>query len=149
MEDTKHALNCNKNKDGSTMSYNSPIEIVKKMQEQYEEDVVNNVLKCVHSYGINVDKDELIKALKYDRDQYDIGYADGIKNQYNVVKEFVRWYKERLMHIQEHEKELLEDDVKHEYSYLVEYRKGTTDMLDRLLLHMDDNLERFLEEEKA
>lgn len=60
------------------------------------------------------------------------------------VKEFVKWYKERLEHIQEHEKELLDDDVKHEYSYLVEYRKGTTDILDRLLLHIDEHLENFL-----
>lgn len=123
------------------MSYDSPIEIVKKMQEQYEMDVVNNVVKCVQSYGINIDKDELIKALKYDRQQYEKGYKDG-------VKEFVEWYKGHLEHIQEHEKELLDDDVKHEYSYLVEYRKGTTDMLDRLISWLDNDLKRFLEERK-
>ena len=37
----------------------------------------NNVLKVVHQTGINVDHDELIKALRYDRDQYGKGYADG------------------------------------------------------------------------
>ena len=61
------------------MSYDSPIEIVKKIQKEYEINVVNNVLKYVQQYGINVDKDELIKALKYDRQQYEKGYADGIK----------------------------------------------------------------------
>lgn len=71
------------------MSYDSPIEIVKKMQEQYETDVVNNVLKCVQSYGINVDKDELIKALKYDRQQYEKGYKDG-------AKKFVEHFKQIL-----------------------------------------------------
>lgn len=66
----------------------------------------------------------------------------------NTLNEFVEWYKERLEHIQEHEKELLDDDVKHEYSYLVEYRKGTTDMIDRLIYWLDNNLNRFLEERK-
>lgn len=70
------------------------------------------------------------------------------KHETDLLKEFVEWYKGRLEHIQEHEKELLDDDVKHEYSYLVEYRKGTTDMLDRLLLHIDKHLEKFMEERK-
>ena len=32
--------------------------------------------RAVQSYGINVDKDELIRALQYDREQYYKGYAD-------------------------------------------------------------------------
>lgn len=72
------------------MSYDSPIEIVKKMQEQYEMDVVNNVVKCVQSYGINVDKDELLKALKYDRQQYEKGYKDGAKEFVEYCKKDVK-----------------------------------------------------------
>ena len=54
--------------------YKSPIDVIYgQMQTQLEGDV----LKAVQSYGINVDKEELIRALKYDRDQYDKGYADG------------------------------------------------------------------------
>ena len=54
--------------------YKSPIDIIYgQMQTQIEGDI----LKAVQSYGINVDKDELIRALEYDRDQYDKGYADG------------------------------------------------------------------------
>lgn len=53
--------------------YESPISIwVDKMQTQMEDDVV----KAVQRYHINVDKDELVKALRYDRDQYEKGYDD-------------------------------------------------------------------------
>ena len=36
------------------------------------------VFKAVQSVGIDVKKDELIKALAYDRDQYERGYYDGL-----------------------------------------------------------------------
>ena len=61
--------------------YKSPIDIftqtaniVKKMHEKQDE----YVYQCVLKTGVNVDKEELIKALKYDREQYSKGYTDGI-----------------------------------------------------------------------
>lgn len=55
------------------MSYESPIELIYgKMKNQLDNDIYN----VVQSYGIKVDKDELIKALEYDRNQYEKGYAD-------------------------------------------------------------------------
>ena len=36
----------------------------------------NNILKAVKDVGIDVDKDELIKALAYDRNQYEKGFSD-------------------------------------------------------------------------
>lgn len=60
--------------------YKSPITII---QEQFTSDIKmtleDDILKGVMKYEIIVDKDELIKALKYDRDQYDKGYLDGRK----------------------------------------------------------------------
>lgn len=54
--------------------YKSPIEIVHtEMRVQME----NGIMKAVQDVGINVDKDELLKALAYDREQYQKGYADG------------------------------------------------------------------------
>ena len=54
--------------------YKSPIEIIYgQMQTQIEGDT----LKAVQSYYPNVDKEELLKALQYDRNQYNKGYADG------------------------------------------------------------------------
>jgi hypothetical protein len=35
------------------------------------------IIKAIRNVKINVDKDELIKALKYDRNQYTTGYKDG------------------------------------------------------------------------
>lgn len=55
--------------------YKSPIEVVYgKLQTKFEGDVV----KAVQSCNIHVDKDELIKALAYDRDQYEAGYMDAM-----------------------------------------------------------------------
>lgn len=57
--------------------YKSPIDIIYgQMQTQMEGDI----LKAVMNTGINVDKEELIRALRYDRDQYDHGFADGHMN---------------------------------------------------------------------
>ena len=53
--------------------WESPIEIIKTdIQTRYEENVMQAVLSC----GINVNKEELIKALQYDRQQYKKGYED-------------------------------------------------------------------------
>jgi len=47
----------------------------------------NDCLKAVQEYGITVDKEELIKALQYDRGQYEKGYADGKRD----AVEHSRW----------------------------------------------------------
>ena len=54
--------------------YKSPIEIIYE-QVRYEMD--NEIMRAIQGVGINVDKDELIKALAYDRDQYQKGFQDG------------------------------------------------------------------------
>lgn len=61
-------------------NYESPIEVIyQDIQNQINMDFENNCIKTVHSYGFNVNKEELIKALKYDREQYKKGYYDAIK----------------------------------------------------------------------
>ena len=53
--------------------YESPItQIMSEMQMQYED----GVLKAVRNVGFDVNKEELLKALQYDRGQYEKGYAD-------------------------------------------------------------------------
>ena len=55
------------------MSYKSPIDVIMgQMNMVYE----NEILKAVQNVGVNVDKNELLKALQYDRRQYQKGYAD-------------------------------------------------------------------------
>ena len=54
--------------------YKSPIEIIYgQMQTQIDGDIY----RAVQSYDINVDKDELLRALMYDRNQYEKGFFDG------------------------------------------------------------------------
>ena len=65
------------------MSYQSPIEI---MYQGFKTKLEGDVMSAIHSYGVNVDKDELIKALEYDRDQYRKGYADGCRGRLDSIR---------------------------------------------------------------
>lgn len=60
--------------------YKSPIEVTSfydAFTRAINKQVENDVYTAVLNVGVNVDKEELIKALQYDRDQYFAGYADG------------------------------------------------------------------------
>lgn len=58
--------------------YDSPINVIYgKLQTKAQEDMENHIFESVQSVGVMVDKDELIKALQYDRQQYEKGFADG------------------------------------------------------------------------
>ena len=62
---------------GTSPMYISPITI---MQGEMNVRVENEIIKAVRNIGIDVDKEELIKALAYDRKQYEKGYEDGYEN---------------------------------------------------------------------
>jgi len=55
------------------MSYQNPIEV---FQTQMQSQIEGEIYKAVMKVGINVNKEELLKVLQYDRDQYQKGYAD-------------------------------------------------------------------------
>ena len=58
--------------------YESPIAIVlRRMSQKIEDDIMKAVQEVCVEVGVSVDKEELIKALQYDRDQYEKGYLDG------------------------------------------------------------------------
>lgn len=60
----------------SMYNYQSPIElIVNQLHEKYENDCVS----VCQQYGFNVDREELAKALAYDRSQYDKGFRAGYR----------------------------------------------------------------------
>lgn len=68
--------------------YKSPIEITcGQLYTQIEGGAENTVLRVTRDMGVNVDKEELLKALQYDREQYEKGYADA-KSE---LKEQTRW----------------------------------------------------------
>ena len=58
-------------------NWESPIsiteEICREMAEAYDAYIVEEVRKVIP----HIDKEELVKALEYDRGQYEKGYADG------------------------------------------------------------------------
>lgn len=58
------------------LGYKSPIELI---HGELQTKVENGIYEAVQKYNVNVDKNELIKALQYDRDQYNKGFTDGVK----------------------------------------------------------------------
>lgn len=59
--------------------YESPImEFTKEISRTLVEAKDEMILKTVQNIGVTVDKDELIKALSYDRKQYAKGYRDAM-----------------------------------------------------------------------
>lgn len=58
----------------SDAGYESPI---KQILSDWQMTMEENVMKAVRNVGIYVDKEELVKALKYDREQYSKGFHDG------------------------------------------------------------------------
>lgn len=63
-------------------NYESPIivdYIMREQKKQFEKDI----LKVIASYNITVDADELLKALSYDRNQYEKGYKAGYSRGYD------------------------------------------------------------------
>lgn len=61
-------------KNMDILGYESPINVVMGQMRMEQE---NNIYKAIQEYGVNVDKEELVKALQYDRGQYDKGYVNG------------------------------------------------------------------------
>ena len=62
--------------------YKSPIEVI---YGQVKTQMEGDIFKAVQNYDINVDKDELIKALAYDRNQYDKGYTAGHRDAFDTI----------------------------------------------------------------
>lgn len=59
--------------------YESPIELFyQETAPKISEGIDSLICEAVLNVGVNVDKEELLKALQYDRGQYEKGYADGI-----------------------------------------------------------------------
>ncbi len=70
---------------GIIRGYEPPMRlIVDRMRTEYED----GALKLVQSYFPSINKEELRKALEYDRDQYDKGYVDGATEFASRLKEW-------------------------------------------------------------
>lgn len=61
--------------------YKSPIELlITNIENQIVKKQDEQIYQAVMHYIPNVDKEELLRALQYDRGQYEKGYADGKAN---------------------------------------------------------------------
>ena len=63
--------------------YESPIKIITGQIKTNYEDAIYS---AVQNVGINIDKGELLKALEYDRGQYEEGFREGERHTLRQIK---------------------------------------------------------------
>ena len=69
------------------MAYISPLELtIRRISEELIEKQEGQVIEAIYQQGITVNKEELIKALDYDRHQYEQGFRDGQKSIKEALK---------------------------------------------------------------
>ena len=66
--------------------YESPIKIITGQIKTNYEDAIYS---AVQNVGINVDREELLKALEYDRGQYEEGFREGEKHTMRQIKDLL------------------------------------------------------------
>lgn len=67
--------------------YECPVQLI---QRTVNEEIGKNIMQTVHSVGVAVNKEELIRALNYDRDSYAKGYKDGYNKAYDEAIELMK-----------------------------------------------------------
>lgn len=68
--------------------YESPIELTcSEIYSQIVKEQEDEILQAVIKTGVNVNKEELVKALSYDRNQYSKGFKDGVVELAKRLKE--------------------------------------------------------------
>ena len=78
--------------------YESPINlVVQDITTQMKQKEEKMILEAIRKYGVVVDKEELIKALEYDRNQYSKGYKDGVNDVLDKIRAEIEEYKSRQL----------------------------------------------------
>lgn len=85
--------------------YESPLEkIYSNIQSQIIKQDEENMMYTVHqAVGYKVDKQELIKALNYDREQYKKGYKDAISVIEDIKAEISEYKDDKVIHAEQNE----------------------------------------------
>lgn len=70
--------------------YESPIKIIESTLDSFCKAIIKQRDNAIFaeiqsSFGVDVDKAELLRALRYDRNQYEKGYADGKRDAMDEV----------------------------------------------------------------
>lgn len=68
----------------SLEGYESPVKVY---QSELQTAIEDETLHVAQHIGIDIDKEELLRALAYDRDQYKEGYEAGYKRAINDITE--------------------------------------------------------------
>lgn len=94
--------------------YESPIKFI---QGEIEMKIEEDICRAVQNVGVEVDKEELLKALEYDRGQFEKGFDCGYKRAIDDViskcsKEYQVWSNDSVCKIWL--SDLVELKVKHE-----------------------------------
>lgn len=72
--------------------YESPVNVIKKsLDTQFD----CEILSVIQKYGISVNKNELVAALNYDRNQYVAGYEKGYSTAMNDLVYKLSYYKDQ------------------------------------------------------
>ena len=67
--------------------YESPVHLIlQDVQNQMDQEIEKTVITVVRKFGVDVNKGEIIKALKYDRNQYSKGYKDGVNDVLDKIR---------------------------------------------------------------
>lgn len=78
----------------SMNGYESPVTLFEgpwhQIAEKISKDTDSFIFDSITSLGISIDKEELIKAIQYDRDQYSKGYKNGYEAGYMAAMEGVQ-----------------------------------------------------------
>ena len=70
--------------------YESPIEmIISEIITDFKQNQEKQICEAIQRMNINISKEELIKALNYDRQQYEKGYNDAIKELAEDIKKIL------------------------------------------------------------
>lgn len=87
------------------MSYQSPIKLIEEANQRFRQSVDVNVYQAVLNIGIDVDREELVRALEYDRDQYYHGRQDerthiitalmDLRDEWIARQPRSEWYKDK------------------------------------------------------
>ena len=82
------------NSINSMNGYESPVTLFEgpwhQIAEKISKDTDSFIFDSITSLGISIDKEELIKAIQYDRDQYSKGYKNGYDAGYKAAMEGVQ-----------------------------------------------------------
>lgn len=70
-----------------TNMYESPVHLIlQDVESQIDQEIERTIITVVRKFDVSVDKGEIIKALRYDRNQYNKGYKDGVNDTLDKIR---------------------------------------------------------------